>query len=141
MNPTIYIESLLTDEHKDRINNYISKYTKKNDGFKIEVSPVKDKRSIEQNKYYWGVLVKALMIINAETGRASCGKRACDYEFKKVYQCAYRLDDLPEHKDFDVGQMINYLEFCMQYLTDPEYEVNATIAIDDFNKLEDIKRL
>lgn len=141
MKPTIYIGNFLTESHQRIINNYIANFKQKNDGFQVEVTPLKDKRSLNQNRYYWGVLVKALMITNAETGRSESGKRYCDYEFKLAYQKAYRTDDLPEHKDFDVGKMMGYLDFCFIYLTDPEYDINASITMQEFNELDELKKL
>lgn len=65
----LYEATKLNDIAIAKINKYMADYKSNRKGFTIKVNPIKSIRNNKQNRWYWGVLIRAI----ARTGHYSEG--------------------------------------------------------------------
>jgi len=99
----------VTDGDLKAVENYISSYTRKNEGFSIEVKAVKDARSLAQNNIYW-VLISA---IGRKMGEF---KVPADVILKKAYMKEYGLTEWLETHSLDTTEMSQVIDYTFWFL-------------------------
>lgn len=91
------------------INAYINNYKGKANGFTLEIKPVRDTRSLQQNKLLW-------VFMEAISRKVGDYPEACLVEVKKAYMKSKSIDKWLETSKLDVNEMNSFLSFTFDYL-------------------------
>lgn len=97
--------------HEDlvQVSNYIKNYNRQNEGFTVEVKPIKDIRSLQQNAIWW-VLCEACSRKVGET------KQWYSAYIKHEYMKEKNISDWIETHLLDKSEMSQIIDYAFHHL-------------------------
>lgn len=119
MRPTFYgkiAEGKLILKHRETFNRYLQ--TLNNKEVELTIGQKRTSRSVQQNKYYWGVI---LLLVSQHTGFTP---KECHEVFKKKFLTYWKL--YKKHKyaftrsttTLDLGEFADYMEKIRQFVAE-----------------------
>lgn len=102
------------DFNFDKINDFVN--NSKTEDFSIEIKEVKDKRSVQQNRFFHGALIDAFVRLG-DTNRQRI-KRILKEQFLRTYDDDGQYIDTKRTRDLSVDEMRIFIDNCVNLLAD-----------------------